>query len=183
VLATERVTPWCRGRSIDINLPGPLLLSLVVAWAAACGNDEDNPVSKTPSPDPPADVSKAGNVVFSPGGVNSATQWGTDDYELDAASITGDTLAVTVSYSGGCRTHRFTLIAADAFLESDPVQLDVAIAHDADGDPCKAYPTEDCHFILDPIKARYKASYGAGPGTIVLRLDRAPGGPLTYQFD
>ncbi len=119
----------------------PLLLGLVVTWAAACGDGEDNPISKTPSPDPPADFNKAGNVVFSPGGVDSAAQWGADDYELGAVAVAGDTLTVTVSYSGGCRTHRFTLVAAEGFLESDPVQLDATIAHDADGDPCEAYPT------------------------------------------
>ncbi len=166
---------------------GPLLLSLVVTGAMtfgmACGNGEDNHVFKTHGPDSPDVGSTAGNVVFSPGDVRSTTRWGTDDYELNAAAVKGDTLAVTVSYSGGCRAHRFTLVTAEAFMESDPVQLEVAIAHDADGDPCEAYPTEDYHFILDPIKARYKASYGAGPGTIVLRLDRAPGGSLNYKFD
>jgi hypothetical protein len=30
---------------------------------------------------------------------------GTDTYELSAAAITGDTLVVTVSYSGGCADH------------------------------------------------------------------------------
>ena len=167
-----------------MNCLGPILLSLVVAWTAACGNGEDNPVSTTPSPDPPDDTSTAGSVVFSPGDVGSTTQWGTDDYELEAAYVAGDTLAVTLSYGGGCRTHRFTLVAAEAFMESDPVQLAVAIAHDADGDPCQAYFTEDYHFILDPIKARYKASYGAGAkGPIVLELKDTPGGPLNYQFD
>lgn len=162
----------------------PLLLSLIVACAAACGDgDDDNPVSTTPSPEPPDSASKAGNVVFSPGDVGSATQWGTDDYELGAASVSGDTLAVTLSYGGGCKTHRFTLVAAEAFMESDPVQLAVAIAHDADGDACEAWITDDYHFILDPIKARYKASYGTGAGTIVLGLKNAPGGPLSYQFD
>ncbi len=155
----------------------------VIAMSLACGNDTDNPVSKTSAPDSPDVGSTAGNVVFSPGDVRSTTRWGTDDYELNAVAVAGDTLAVTLSYSGGCRTHRFTLVAAEAFMESDPVQLEVALAHDADGDPCEAYPTEEYHFILDPIKARYKASYGAGPGTIVLRLDRAPGGSLVYRFE
>lgn len=162
---------------------GPLLLVLAVAWAAACGNDEDSPISTTPDQGPFVSGPRTGNVVFSPGDVLSATQWGTDDYELNAAAVRGDTLAVTVSYSGGCRAHQFTLVAAEAFMESDPVQLSVAIAHDADGDPCEAYPTEDYHFILDPIKARYKASYGTGPGTIILGLDRAPVRPLVYAFD
>ena len=166
---------------------GPLLLSLVVAWAMACGmacgNGEDNHVTKSSSPDSPDIAPRTGTVVFSPGDVRSTTRWGTDDYELNAAAVKGDTLAVSLSYSGGCRMHQFTLVAAEVFMESDPVQLEVAIAHDADGDPCEAYPTEDYHFILGPIKARYKASYGAGSGTIVLRLDRAPGGSLIYKFD
>ncbi len=162
---------------------GPLLLVLAVAWVAACGNDENSPISTTPDQGPFDSGPRTGIVVFSPGDVRSTTRWGTDDYELNAAAVRGDTLAVTLSYSGGCRVHQFTLVAAEAFMESDPVKLDVAIAHDADGDPCEAYPTEDYYFILDPIKARYKASYGAGPGTIVLRLDRAPVGPLVYAFD
>lgn len=162
---------------------GPLLLGLVVACAAACGNDADRPVSTTPDQGPFDDTPRTGNVVFSPGDVRSTTQWGADDYELNAAAVRGDTLAVTVSYSGGCRAHLFTLVAAEAFMGSNPVQLEAAIAHDADGDPCEAYPTEDYHFILDPVKARYKAAYGAGPGTIVLGLDRTPDGPLVYQFD
>lgn len=163
---------------------GPLLFTLFVTFVVACGSDDGNPVSTTsatPSPDQPA--ARVGYIVFSPGDVRSTTQWGTDDYELNAAAVRGDTLAVSVSYSGGCIAHRFTLVAAEVFKESDPVQLDVAIAHDADGDPCEAYPTEDYHFILDPIKARYKASYGTGPGTIVLGLDRAPDRPLVYEFE
>ena len=166
---------------------GALLLGLVVAWTAACGNDNDNdndnPVSTTPAPGPPDGASLQGNVVFSAGGVDSAAQWGADDYELGAAAVTGDTLAVTLSYGGGCKTHRFTLVAAEAFMESDPVQLQVAIAHDADGDACQRWVTEDYHFILDPIKARYKASYGSGPGVVILQLARAPGSPLEYKFD
>ena len=162
---------------------GPLWLVLAVTWAAACGTDEDSPVSTTPDQGPFDSGQRTGNVVFSPGDVRATTQWGTDDFELNTAAVRGDTLAVTVSYSGGCRAHRFTLVAAEVFMESDPVRLDVAIAHDADGDPCEAYPTEDYHFILDPIKARYKVSYGTGTGTIVLGLARAPGGPLVYEFD
>lgn len=160
-----------------------LLFCLVVACAAACGDDGDSPVSITHAPGPPDDASTAGNVVFSPVGADFTATWGTDEYELNTAAVKGDTLAVSLSFSGGCRMHRFTLVAAEVFMESDPVQLEVDIAHDADGDPCEAYPTQDYHFILDSIKARYKASYGAGEGTIVLRLARAPDGPLVYRFD
>ena len=108
-----------------------------------------------------------GNVVFSTGGVDSTStaQRGTDDYELGTAAVSGDTLTVTASFGVGCRTHRFTLVAAEAFMDSDPVQI--AIAHDVDA--CQRWVTEDYYF-LDPIKARYRASYGSGAGTIVPQL-------------
>ena len=173
-----------QGRGIAMRHIGALLLGLVVAWSAACGNDDNaNPVSTTPAPGPPDGAGTAGNVVFTPGSVDSTAHWGADAYELESAAVTGDTLVVTLSYGGGCRTHRLTLVAAEGFMESDPVRLQVAIAHDADGDPCQRWVTEDYHFLLDPIKARYKAAYGSGAGVIVLQLARNPGGPLDYQFD
>ena len=179
----ERAMPPLRGRNIDMSYFGPLLISLVVAWVAACGNDENNPVATTPSPDPPDDAPTVGVLVFSSGDVRTTTQWGTDDYALNTAVVRGDTLAVSVSYSGGCETHRFTLVAAEVLTASDPVQFDAALAHEANGDACEAYLTEDYHFLLNPLKVRYKSVYGTGPGTLVLALDRAPGGPLVYAFD
>ena len=109
-------------------------------------------------------------------------QWGNDPYELEAASITGDTLTITASYGGGCRAHQFTLVASAAFMESDPVQLRVSLRHNANGDPCRAYLTETYDFDLTPIKTRYQDSYLQGAGTIVLRLDKAPDADLVYQF-
>ncbi len=159
--------------------PRMLMLALCLAWVA-CGND---PVADTPLPDRPDGDVGTGRVVFPSGGLDSAAQWGADDYELHAAGVTGGTLAVTLSYSGGCRTHRFTLVAAEGFMESDPVQLALTIAHDADGDACEAWITEEYRFLLDPIKARYRAAYRTESGTVVLGLDRAPAGSLDYTFD
>ena len=109
-------------------------------------------------------------------------RWGADPYELSAATITGDTLTVTVSYSGGCETHQFTLVASNVFLESYPVQLGASLAHDANGDSCEAWLTEDWDFDLTPIKRMYQDAYRQDAGTIVLRLEHAPEPSLVYEF-
>ena len=106
---------------------------------------------------------------------------GTDHYELIAAAITGDTLVVTVAYGGGCADHVFALDASGAFLESDPVQLEVALAHNANGDACEAWLTQDYFFSLAPLKTRYQEEYQQDSGAIVLRLAGAPD-DLVYEF-
>ena len=113
---------------------------------------------------------------------DAADRFGTDAYTLNSATITDDTLNISVSYSGGCKDHQFTLVASDTFLESFPVQLHVSIAHDANGDTCEAYPTENYRFNLTPIKTMYQEAYRQEAGTIILRLKDAPDGELVYEF-
>ena len=109
-------------------------------------------------------------------------QFGTDAYTLNSAIITDDTLNISVSYSGGCEEHQFTLVVSEAFLESFPVQLPVSIAHNANNDTCEAYPTENYHFDLTPIKTMYQNAYRQETGTIILSLKDAPDGELVYEF-
>lgn len=113
---------------------------------------------------------------------DATDKWGKDVFELKEAAITADTLAVKVSYSGGCRDHLFTLVASGAFMESDPVQLNVALAHNANDDPCEAWITEGNLFDLAPIKALYRKAYRQDSGVIVLQLKDAPAGALVYEF-
>lgn len=108
--------------------------------------------------------------------------WGTDAFVINAATIEADTLNINVSYTGGCETHAFTLVAEPMFLESFPVQLRVSIAHNANGDTCQALITEDHIFDLTPIKTAYQKGYQTEQGTIVLRLKDAPPSDLTYEF-
>ena len=108
--------------------------------------------------------------------------WGTDEYVINAATIEADTLHINVSYTGGCETHAFTLVAEPMFLESFPVQQRVSIAHNANGDTCEDSITEDHTFDLTPIKEAYQKSYQKDHGTIDLRLKDAPPSRLTYEF-
>ena len=124
------------------------------------------------------DVGNIGAVVFG----STADAWGTDVYTINSATIEDDILSVDVSYGGGCETHVFTLVAEEQFLESFPVQLRVSLAHNANGDRCKAWLTEDYHFDLTPIKEVYQKGYRTDEGTIVLRLKDAPPSDLFYDF-
>lgn len=109
-----------------------------------------------------------------------------DPATIESASVAGDALTVQVSYGGGCREHHFALYAPAVFLESLPVQTPLTLAHDAQGDPCRALVGKELRFDLTPLRLAYERSYGAG-GTIVLNL-RAPGGTgapvhgVTYTF-
>ena len=126
----------------------------------------------------PDEIVYAGAVFIGDAG----DRFGTDEYVLNSATITDDTLNISVSYSGGCEAHEFTLVVSEAFLESFPVQLPVSIAHDANNDTCEAYPTENYRFDLTPIKTMYQEAYRQEAGTIVLRLKDAPDGELVYEF-
>ena len=108
--------------------------------------------------------------------------FGVDEYVLNTAAIAADTLSVSVSFSGGCEEHHFTLVTNGLFLESYPVQLGLLLAHDAHNDPCEAFPTEEHQFDLSGIKRLYQSAYQQESGVIILNLKDAPNGRLIYEF-
>lgn len=125
----------------------------------------------------PVDMPNIGNVFIG----EADDRFGNDEFALNSATIIDDTLEISVSYSGGCKNHKFTLIASETFLESFPVQLHISLAHDAMGDTCEAYPTENYLFDLTPLKNMYQEAYREDTGTIVLRLEDFDD-ELTYTF-
>lgn len=158
---------------------GGFALCLVVLIAVGCGSGsgvmEDDcdivapPVSRDGAMDHPPYTGKVALAGTEP------DLCGSDEFVIytgddQAPSIDGDTLSATVSYSGGCRQHDFTLVPSSAFMESNPVQINVTVAHDAHEDPCEAYPTEDYIFDLTPIKTLYQEAYRSDEGVIVLHL-------------
>ena len=100
--------------------------------------------------------------------------WGNDPFELemdsDAPFVSDGTLTLTVSHAGGCARHDFTLVANGSFEASQPPQLVVSLAHDANGDTCEAYLTDTYDFDLTPIGLRYARDYGRSDGEIRLLL-------------
>ena len=156
-----------------------LLIILVAGLLFGCGNEGKvvEPIVSSVSPDDvDPDAIQMGTVVIA----DTPDEWGVDEYVLNAATITGDSLELSLSYSGGCAAHQFTLVASSVFLESDPVQLDVSLAHNANNDPCEAFPTETYHFDLTPIKTLYQTAYQQEAGVVILLLKDAPN--LVYEF-
>ena len=106
----------------------------------------------------------------------------TDAFQLESVAVDGHVLAVEVSYPGGCRNHEFLLQAPRSFhVRSEFVQLEVALIHNANGDPCEAFLTEQLRFDLRPIARLYRQTYHRDTGTVYLRLD-GRSGPLVYRF-
>ena len=103
-----------------------------------------------------------------------------DPLTILAAGIEGDTIELSVRYGGGCEDHDFTLLAGRAFMESFPLQADVRLSHNANGDLCRALIFKDLQFDLEPLKKHFKAS-GDMPGPLLLRL-RGWDTLLRYDF-
>ncbi|MGC6419117.1 MAG: hypothetical protein ACON3Z_18465 [Bradymonadia bacterium] len=103
-----------------------------------------------------------------------------DGFQYDAVRIDGDTLLLSVSYSGGCETHIFGGCFG-SFLESSPVQVPVTISHDANGDICEAIVSEVIELDLMPLQEAYRAAYGVEEGQMFLNLDGYDG-RIVYEF-
>jgi hypothetical protein len=88
--------------------------------------------------------------------VNSA------DYELPRGAepasvvshrISGDSLYVKVSYSGGCAEHSFLLYANGMYMKSLPLQLPVKLLHLPVEDNCRQLVEQELVFHLLPLRA------------------------------
>ncbi len=155
---------------------------------AAAGDLDGGLMSATPS-EATDRGPEQGEVVI--GDPDESGPYESDPYRMatsggdDGPVMEGDTLTITVSFSGGCAPHDFTLVTAAAFMESDPIILDVFLTHDDHGDSCEAYPTERHAFDLTPIRALYQEAYGENSGGIVLRIRDGEMNVLdeiTYEF-
>lgn len=109
----------------------------------------------------------------------------TDAVELLGARVAGGVLALDVRYAGGCQQHDLDAVAWTGWMESNPVQVGVALAHDAHGETCKALVTSTLTFDPEPLRLAYVAAYGDAPATLVLRVEvpgsgRATQVPLSF---
>jgi hypothetical protein len=104
-----------------------------------------------------------------------------DPMVIDSASIAGNELIVDLAYSGGCELHLFGSCWDGQFLESNPVQVQMRIAHDGMLDPCDAFPSEQRVFDLASLAEAYNQAYQTNGGTIFINLEGF-GGSLEYTF-
>lgn len=75
-----------------------------------------------------------------------------DDFYIKSSSIDGDSLAVTVQYSG-CIAHDFYLLGSCTWFESDPPLMQAVLLHNSNGDTCKALVTHTVKFSLAPLRS------------------------------
>jgi hypothetical protein len=107
--------------------------------------------------DPPSDTSAVIVTDVCPG----------DPSYVDGAEVVGDRLVVTASY-GGCGSTQVWACWDGVFLESNPVQVPIAIHNEPAGD-CDALFTDTISVSLEPVLDGYIDAYG-GADTIILRV-------------
>jgi hypothetical protein len=105
-----------------------------------------------------------------------------DRADIVEASLRGDLLRVEVSFGGGCAEHDFALVHTGEFMESEPVQTVVNLAHDGHGDMCRALLRRELAFDLGPVKRAYRRNYGEH-GRLTLHLRPPGGGSGAQSFD
>jgi hypothetical protein len=92
-----------------------------------------------------------------------------DSYSLgESMTIEAKTLRVTVSYGGGCEDHEFAACWDGTILESNPSQLTLTLAHDANDDLCDAFVTRDLFIDISALPAGFGAPSRATADTIRL---------------
>ena len=149
-----------------------LLTGLALTALVACGD------TTAPNGDWTADNTWAGRVVVTED--IDGPRWPNDPVTINSAQIVGDSLELSVQFGGGCRDHEFGLVTNGVFAESYPVQTWVRLAHDANGDMCKALLSRVLRFDLSPLKAVYNSGYQATTGIMVIHV--ASGISVTYSW-
>jgi hypothetical protein len=101
--------------------------------------------------------------------VDDLGPWPADPFQSVRVRIEGDTLVADVTYGGGCEEHRFALVFASEFMESEPVQVRGLLSHDARGDMCRALLGRTLRYDLTPLRRAYEAAYRTESGVIDLQ--------------
>ena len=110
-------------------------LALVALILTSCGNSQNT--TETPE----KEVSKAELTV-------SPEDFPSDPVTIEGAVIEGNIMTIKASYSGGCAEHEFKLLGLTAISKSIPPQRQITLSHNANGDNCREYITEELSFEI-----------------------------------
>lgn len=86
-----------------------------------------------------------------------------DGFEVMRATIAGNNLNITIGYGGGCGDVYYDLVAAEGYLDADPIQKNIRLAFD-DQDNCEAGIERRLSFDLTQLQI-------PSTNTIMLNLD------------
>jgi hypothetical protein len=94
-----------------------------------------------------------------------------DPFTINSAILENDILKINITYTGGCEEHDFMLIGTTSFMESNPVQINILLSHNANNDPCDALINEELNYNLTPLKKAWQEAYQKNSGTIIILLE------------
>ena len=90
---------------------------------------------------------------------------------MEAIEVEGETVRLEISYTGGCETHLFELVARDWRVRCGSLEVELWLAHDAYGDACKAIMYEQLQFSLQPLIAACRQELAQARGAMTLHID------------
>jgi hypothetical protein len=82
---------------------------------------------------------------------------------IDSMRVLGKTLILNVSYSGGCEKHEFDLYFNGMYAKSLPVQANLHLFHNNNGDACRKLEMKELRFDISEMKP-------PGGNSIILKL-------------
>jgi hypothetical protein len=82
---------------------------------------------------------------------------------VDSMRVQDQTLILNVSYSGGCEEHSFDLYFNGMYAKSLPVQANLQLYHQGNGDACRKLEMKELKFDISEMKP-------PGGNSIVLKL-------------
>lgn len=109
--------------------------------------------------------------------------WHSKYFVIERATVRDDILSLVVSYSGGCKPHKFQMVST-TFQESEPVRVMAKIYHTGKDDPCDEWVTEVRSFDLTALKELHNKLYETSCGEIIITLADGVQDDLaiTYHF-
>jgi hypothetical protein len=125
----------CKGLSqfsfINISMQDTVKIFLIIACFYAISCKSVSQTSSKPSIVPADNITEI--IIDS---LNNITDAGAK-FNIDTAYVTGNVLAISVSYSGGCKEHSFSLSTNKGVMKSLPPKMNLILHHKNNSDHCE----------------------------------------------
>lgn len=100
-----------------------------------------------------------------------------DPFMINEITINGDSVEISVSYSGGCEKHFFELIWDGTIDAGDTPSIDLILLHNSNGDACEALIMDKLVFRLSDLVPEIPA----GNISIQAMNGSSPSGSVSYK--
>lgn len=100
-----------------------------------------------------------------------------DPITITSALIEGNTLHLTVEYSGGCQDHSFEMIGSMAVMKSLPPKRSVRLIHESNDDHCRALITQNLRINIEAL------AYAKEKGSEIILILDGYGKELKYIYE